>query len=292
MRTPLYQNVCQISFSLIYLALYTIVMSTVNPTGDLDVAEAILYIITLAFICDEVIKLWKVGRQYFDFWNAFNSALYTILAISFFLRVVALAHSRSVHDERRQMFNTLSYNFLALGGPMFWMRMMLYLDTFRFFGAMFVVLRVMMKESLIFFALLFVVLIGFFQAFMGMAQADVDVPVTRAIVQGMANSIMQSPEFDTFQDFAFPFGIILYYLFNFIVMIGTSPLPSLYPTNILVLLNILIALYNSAYDDISGNAIDEYMGLFAQKTMQFVRAPDENVFIPRTPPSSLRRQLG
>jgi hypothetical protein len=50
----------------------------------------------------------------------------------------------------------------------------------------------------------------------------------------------------------------------------------------------LIALYNSAYDDISGNAIDEYMGLFAQKTMQFVRAPDENVFIPRkrrSPPS-------
>lgn len=48
-----------------------------------------------------------------------------------------------------------------------------------------------------------------------------------------------------------------------------------------VLLNILIALYNSAYEDISGNAVDEYMAIFALKTMQFVRAPDENVFIPR-----------
>lgn len=46
-----------------------------------------------------------------------------------------------------------------------------------------------------------------------------------------------------------------------------------------VLLNILIALYNSAYADITDNAIDEYMALFSQKTMQFVRAPDENVFI-------------
>jgi len=46
-----------------------------------------------------------------------------------------------------------------------------------------------------------------------------------------------------------------------------------------VLLNILIALYNSAYEDITDNAIDEYMALFSQKTMQFVRAPDENVFI-------------
>lgn len=47
-----------------------------------------------------------------------------------------------------------------------------------------------------------------------------------------------------------------------------------------VLLNILIALYNSAYEDIYGNANDEYLALFAQKTMQFVRAPDENVYIP------------
>lgn len=56
-----------------------------------------------------------------------------------------------------------------------------------------------------------------------------------------------------------------YYIFTFVVMV--------------VLLNILIALYNSAYEDITDNAIDEYMGLFSQKTMQFVRAPDENVFI-------------
>lgn len=97
---------------------------------------------------------------------------------------------------------------------------MLYLDSFRFFGAMFVVLRVMMKESLIFFALLFVVLVGFFQAFVGMAQVDADVPITGNIIKGMANTIMQSPEFSTFEDFAFPFGIILYYLFNFIIMIG------------------------------------------------------------------------
>ena len=47
-----------------------------------------------------------------------------------------------------------------------------------------------------------------------------------------------------------------------------------------VLLNILIALYNSAYESVTDEADDEYMALFASKTMQFVRAPDENVFIP------------
>lgn len=47
-----------------------------------------------------------------------------------------------------------------------------------------------------------------------------------------------------------------------------------------ILLNVLIALYNSAYEDIYDNANDEFLALFSQKTMQFVRAPDENVFIP------------
>ncbi|KAL2794477.1 hypothetical protein BJX66DRAFT_303538 [Aspergillus keveii] len=266
MRAPIYQNACQILFSLVYLALYTEVINTVNPTGDLDIVEGILYIMTLGFICDEVTKLWKIGRNYFDFWNAFNSTLYTLLAVSFFLRVAALTHSASTGDEQRQALNKLSYNFLAFAGPMFWMRMMLYLDTFKFFGAMFVVLRVMMKESLIFFALLFVVLVGFFQAFTGMAQVDSGPLATKNIIIGMANSIMQSPEFGMFEDFAFPFGIILYYFYTFIVLT--------------ILLNILIALYNSAYEAISGNATDEYMAMFAQKTMQFVRAPDENVFIP------------
>ncbi|KAL2818917.1 hypothetical protein BJX63DRAFT_47732 [Aspergillus granulosus] len=266
MRAPIYQNACQILFSLIYLALYTEVINTVNPTGDLDIIEGVLYVMTLAFICDELTKLWKIGTSYFDFWNAFNSTLYSLLAVSFFLRIAALTHSSSAHDEQRQAFNKLSYNFLAFAGPMFWMRMMLYLDTFKFFGAMFVVLRVMMKESLIFFALLFVVLIGFFQAFTGMAQVDDGPLLTKNIIIGMANSVMQSPEFGMFEDFAFPFGIILYYFYTFIILT--------------ILLNILIALYNSAYEAISGNATDEYMAIFAQKTMQFVRAPDENVFIP------------
>lgn len=46
-----------------------------------------------------------------------------------------------------------------------------------------------------------------------------------------------------------------------------------------VLLNILIALFNSAYEDINSNSTDEYMALFAAKCLQFARAPDENVYI-------------
>ncbi len=124
-----------------------------------------------------------------------------------------------------------------------------------------------MKESVIFFALLVVIIVGFLQSFIGLDYAeDHALSDTAFIVQAMANAIMQSPDFSGFERFSHPFGIILYYCFTFIVMV--------------VLLNILIALYNSAYQDIYENADDEYLALLSQKTMQFVRAPDENVFIP------------
>ena len=86
------------------------------------------------------------------------------------------------------------------------------------------------------------------------------------VLSAMAKAILGSPEFDGFEDFGHPFGLILYYLFTFIVMV--------------ILLNILIALYGQAYSDITENAIDEFLALFAHKTLNFVRAPDENVFLP------------
>lgn len=153
------------------------------------------------------------------FWNAFNNILYSILMVSLALRFVAFSHTWEEHDgDTRRYYNRISYSFLAFTAPMFWARLLLYLDSFRFFGAMLVVLKVMMKESVIFFALLVVVVIGFLQAFIGMDYAeDMVAEDTLFVVQAMANAIMQSPDFSGFERFSPPFGIILYYLFTFVV---------------------------------------------------------------------------
>ena len=226
MRAPRYQNAVQIFFSLLYLALYTGAINTINSTGDLDVVEGILYVMTAGFVFDEIGKLWKVGRYYIGFWNVFNSTLYALLSVSFITRMVALGHPVDDDDGQRRKFNELSYNFLAFSAPMFWMRLLLYLDTFRFFGAMLVVLKVMMKESLIFFALLIIIMVGFLQAFIGMDQVEDNARVTGFIMQAMLNSVMQSPDFTGFDNFAPPFGIILYYIFTFVVMVGKPALQS------------------------------------------------------------------
>jgi hypothetical protein len=220
MRAPVYQNWLHISMSLLFLALYTGVINTINPKGDLDVVEGFLYAFTLGFICDEISKIWKVGRYYIGFWNAFNVTLYSLLTASFVMRMIALGHPPDDKlDGKRYKFNQLGYNLLAFSAPMFWVRLLLYLDTFRFFGAMLVVLKVMMKESLIFFALLIVVAIGFLQAFIGMDNIDETKTATTFILQAMANTVMQSPDFSGFENFAPPFGIVLYYVFTFVIMV-------------------------------------------------------------------------
>jgi hypothetical protein len=140
MRVPLYQNTVQIIFSLIFLGLYTGAINTINPEGDLDIVEIFLYIFTLGFVCDEASKLWKVGRYYIGFWNVFNSTLYGLLTVSFIMRMIALTYP--VATEHRLNYNELSYDFLAFSAPMFYLRLLLYLDGFRFFGAMLVVLKV------------------------------------------------------------------------------------------------------------------------------------------------------
>lgn len=145
-RAPKFQNAFQVLISFIYLILYTVAINSVNPKGDIDVVEGLLYLFTASFIADEATKFWKVGRFYLSFWNTFNLTLYSALVVSFSLRMVALAKPLDSHE--RQYWDHMSYNWLALTAPMFWARMLLYLDTIQFFGAMLVVLKVMMTESL------------------------------------------------------------------------------------------------------------------------------------------------
>lgn len=218
MRTPMYQNAAQMLFSIIYLILYTAAINSINASGNFDGAEILMYIFTIGFVCEEVLKYYKAGYQILGFWNAFNSVLYLFLTVSFILRLVGLSHPRDTHD--RIHFSQLSYNLLAFVAPMFWTRLLLYLDSFRFFGAMLVVLKVMMKESVIFFALLIIIIIGFLQAFIGLDLAD-DLVADDVwfIVQSMLKAILQSPEFDGFEQFGHPFGLILHYCFTFIVMV-------------------------------------------------------------------------
>ncbi|CAN6614231.1 calcium channel Yvc1p [Trichomonascus vanleenenianus] len=255
LKTPKYQNYIQLLFSFLYLGIYTMAINEIEPTESTAIRtfEWLLYIFTFGYVLDEIVKLYDVGTAYIGFWNVFNDTLYAMVVMSMGLRFW-------------KNHEATSYYLLACCAPLIWARLLLYLDSVRFFGAMLVVLEELMKESIIFFVLIFILFGGFLQAFMGLDNTDGILDTWNMVVHSMTRTVLDSPEFDLYEQFGPPFGMILYYVFTFVIST--------------LLLNILIALFNSAYERIYDNANDEFMALAAQKTLRFVRAPDVHVFVP------------
>lgn len=266
LKTPMYQNILQIWFSLIFLVLYTIVVNSKNSETvlPLDIYEWIFYFFTLGYMLDEVFKFYHVGWNYLGFWNAFNDTMYGIITASIILRIISVSPIKtSIGAEH---WDKVSYRILSCAAPLVWSRLLLYLESEKFVGALLVVLKHMMKESIIFFFLLLLIMIGFLQGFLGLDSADGKREITWPILNNLAVTVLGAGSFNMFRSFAPPYAAILYYAYCFIVSV--------------ILLNILIALYSSAYQKVIDNATDEYLALMAQKTLRYIRAPDENVYVP------------
>jgi len=77
------------------------------------------------------------------------------------------------------------------------------------------------------------------------------------LVQGLLGS-------PNFADEENAFGLTIYYFWNVFTTI--------------ILLNILISLFASAYADITDDAAANFLAFFAGKTIGMIRAPDEFVY--------------
>jgi hypothetical protein len=73
--------------------------------------------------------------------------------------------------------------------------------------------------------------------------------VMKKVLHSMTQAFLDSPDFGFYEDLTPPFGIYLFYLYNFIVSICTT---SGFSADRIVLLNILIALFNQAYAVVTG----------------------------------------
>lgn len=266
LKTPNYQNYIQLSFCFIYLILFTLTINTLSKGGDFDIPEGLFYVFTFGEIVDDIMKAYELGFSYIGFWNLFNDFLYALVTISLGFRLSALQHN--LGSETREATLLIAYRLLACCAPFVWLRILLFLESLQFFGVMLVCLSQMIRESVIFFVLLLFLCCGFLQAFIGLDASDgsTDINVLGETIRVMLLTLMSSPNFNSLNSLAWPYGKILYYLFTFIV---TS-----------LLLNILIALFGSAYGRVYDNAIDEYLALQAERTLRFIRAPDSYVYVP------------
>jgi len=92
----------------------------------------------------------------------------------------------------------------------------------------------MLKESGIFFALLSVLAIGFGQGLYALDAADGSTEEPVAMINVLVQALLQAPDYGKFA--ASPAGLLLYYFWNTVTAI--------------VLLNVLISLFSSAYSEV------------------------------------------
>ncbi|CCF60248.1 hypothetical protein KAFR_0J01840 [Kazachstania africana CBS 2517] len=265
-KTPKYQNILQIGFAILFLVLYTAV---VNDKGGVEVEpidpfELFFYLFTTGYVVDELVKFYYIGAPYFSFWNCYNNTLYGLIMTSMVIRFMSLNPYKLLNYSPEQL-DSISYRILSCAAPLVWSRLLLYLETERFVGIMLVVLKHMMAESIVFFVLLFLIMIGFLQGFLGLDSADGKREISGPILSNLLITVLGEGSFQMFENFAPPYAGILYYTYSFIVTV--------------ILLNILIAFYANAYQVVVDNADDEYMALMSQKTLRFIRAPDEDVYV-------------
>ncbi|KAJ3758886.1 calcium activated cation channel [Lentinula raphanica] len=270
---PRYQNFFRIVVWLFFLIVYSQAvrqpverLADPSYTNTMDAWEIILYVIALSTLVEgehpsfhlELFKLLRfVTWRAFSFWNVVAFVTNSLLLAAFILRMVGLHdNTDSSATLRLHSFQVLSFLITVF-------------DGYKYVGMMQICVARMLQESGIFFALLSILALGFAQAMYALDAADgtTEAPtgVSSTVIQvvnALVQALLQSPDFSRYA--SSPSGLVMYYLWNVVTVI--------------VLLNVLISLFASAYQDVVDDAEAQYLAFFAGKTVGMIRAPDSYVY--------------
>ncbi|KDQ64365.1 hypothetical protein JAAARDRAFT_144983 [Jaapia argillacea MUCL 33604] len=268
LAVPQYQNFFRIFIWLFFLVVYSQAvrepLDRLDPNHqNLDAWEIILYLMTSAFAMEDVTKFYKLLRyatwRAFGFWNVVSFITDSLLVAAFILRVVGIF---STGDEPSAHFRLKSFQVLSFVAPLIWVEIVTVFDGYKYVGMMQICVARMLRESGIFFALLSVLGLGFAQGLYALDMADGESEHPHVVMNVMIQGLLQSPNFGKFENS--PTGLILYYFWSAVTA--------------LILLNVLISLFSSAYQDVVDDAEAEYLAFFAGKTVGMIRAPDQYLF--------------
>lgn len=264
---PRYQNFIRIVIWLFFLLVYSQAvrepLNRLDPLlSHLDFWEIALYFMAVTFLFEDLHSISKILRfatwRAFGFWHVVAVVTDVLLLTAFILRVSGLA----VHKEDRDQLFLRSFQVLSFVSPFIWMKLVTVFDGLKYVGTMQICVARMFRESGIFFGLLSILGIGFLQGLYALDAADGHIESSTVVMHVMMQSLLQAPNYDKFADS--PAGITLYYLWNVVTA--------------LVLINVLISLFSSAYSDVVDDAEAEYLSFFATKTVSMIRAPDTYVY--------------
>ncbi|GAA5881654.1 hypothetical protein JCM16303_005529 [Sporobolomyces ruberrimus] len=259
---PRYQFYFRIWLWLVFIAAYTVAIQT--PDRGFGIEDVVLYVQLLGYVVEDLVKIYKIGWwACIGFWQIINYMIYALSIVAFAYRC---ADWGTTSHERSDRFRMLSFQFLSCAAPLVWAKVLTIFDLFQFFGTLQIVTWRMLKESAVFFVLLALFGVGFGQALMGLDVADEKRDSTETVIHTLIQALLGSPNFDEYDRGAssYPFGMILYYVWS--------------TTCIVILLNVLIALFGSAYQECVDESEPTFLAFFAGKTISSIRAPDTYVY--------------
>ncbi|WVR03896.1 hypothetical protein IAU60_000895 [Kwoniella sp. DSM 27419] len=274
LSVPRYQTFFRILVWFVFLWVYSqsvqSPLDTMDPSRNWDAFEVILYLMSFSFLVEEMVKMFKIIRianrplATIGFWTVVNFFTDGLLLSAFALRVAGLSMAAS-KDKQAGNLHFRSFQVLACAAPLLWMKLLTVFDGFKTVGTLQVVVARMLRESGIFFILLGIMAIGFVQSLYALDAADGESGGASIVVNNLIQALLGSPDFDSPSErFGYPFGLIIFYGWNFVATI--------------ILVNVLIALFGSAYSDVTENETEEYLLFFAHKTIDLIRAPDSYVY--------------
>ncbi|KAI0276307.1 hypothetical protein BGY98DRAFT_1090269 [Russula aff. rugulosa BPL654] len=259
---PRYQNFIRIVIWLFFLVVYSQAvrepLDRLDPLGRLDCWEIALYFMALTFSFEDTgiyikIQVFEILRfatwRAFGFWHVVAIVTDVLLLTAFILRVSGIAS----HESNRDQLYLSSFQILKL---------VTVFDGLKYVGTMQICVARMFRESGIFFGLLSILGIGFLQGLYALDAADGQIESSTVVMHIMVQSLLQAPNYDKFAGSSA--GMTLYYFWNVVTA--------------LVLINVLISLFSSAYSDVVDDAEAEYLAFFASKTVAMIRAPDTYVY--------------
>ncbi|ORX89948.1 hypothetical protein K493DRAFT_288651 [Basidiobolus meristosporus CBS 931.73] len=262
LQVPKYQDALRIVYFLGFLALYTYVVN--NRTTRPEPLEWMMYTFVMGYIFEEIRLIYEGGVFYlYSIWHWINIGMYLVFFVSFAFRILALTVH---HAHKKDAYNDIAYDLLSIMAIFLWVKTVSLLDGFKFIGNMIIILQAMIKDSFMFFSLLPWGFIGFLQSFyaLGGGNDKDDELGLLSTFSLLSRAFLADANFAQAEEYHNVYGAFLFGLYLFFTVV--------------LLLNILVALFNSSYSRITEQSESEYLALFTFKVFSYLKSPDQFPF--------------
>ncbi|TPX71433.1 hypothetical protein SpCBS45565_g01016 [Spizellomyces sp. 'palustris'] len=266
LRVPMYQYAAETLFNFFLLAVFSFVVNyrTPEPNG----MEILMYLLVVSFAIAEVKQFWNQGSAFYflTLFNCNDMISIVLFTLAFTFRMIGYYQG---NKETLSGPNDTSYDLLACNAVFLWTRGINVLAGFRYFGEMVVIIRSMLRDAALFFVMFFFVLVGFVQAFAGLARAQPsESPGFLKGLYMLAKAFLQAPDFGDAEQMHDVLGAPLLVFFQILATV--------------IMLNMLIAFFNQSYSNVVEAATQQHVVQFTLKVLGFYLLPTQYPFVPPT----------